>query len=652
MPGAKKAGACDPNEQMQVTIVLRERQPKSQHPSVADLVASGERISRTEYEARYGADPQDIKTVEAFAKAHGLPVKQTNPFARSVSLDGTAGAFAEAFQVELSMYEIPGGSYRGRTGALSIPSELHGVVVSVHGLDNRPQATTHFRVAAASAAASTSYTALQVAKAYNFPTSGNGQGQTIGIIELGGGFTQSDLNTYFGSLSISPAPSVTAVSVDGAKNQPTGDTSGPDTEVMLDIEVAGAIAPGAKIVVYFAPNTDAGFLDGINQAVTDKTNQPAVISISWGGAESTWTAQSLQSYNTALQAASAVGVTVCVACGDDGSTDGVTDGLDHVDFPASSPYSLACGGTSLTISGGSIASEVVWNDLPSDGATGGGVSATFPLPSWQTSANVPPSVNPGNFVGRGMPDVAGDADPSTGYEVQVDGSQFTVGGTSAVAPLWAGLLTLLNQALGKSVGYLNPGLYQSIHSASNAFRDITSGRAVDGEAPMARRSCRPCLPLRRSTLRPPQILNRNRSRLQSRSRSRPQSRSRSRPQSQSRNRSQLQSQSRNRSRPQSRSRSQNRLQSQSRNRSQLQSQSRNRSQLQSQSRNRSRPQSRSRSQNRLQSQSRNRSQLQSQSQNRSRLQSQSRNRKDSIVNKVAKRRVDERSPKALTEQLE
>jgi kumamolisin len=482
MPGAKKAGACDPNEQMQVTIVLRERQPKSQHPSVADLVASGERISRTEYEARYGADPQDIKTVEAFAKAHGLPVKQTNPFARSVSLDGTAGAFAEAFQVELSMYEIPGGSYRGRTGALSIPSELHGVVVSVHGLDNRPQATTHFRVAAASAAASTSYTALQVAKAYNFPTSGNGQGQTIGIIELGGGFTQSDLNTYFGSLSISPAPSVTAVSVDGAKNQPTGDTSGPDTEVMLDIEVAGAIAPGAKIVVYFAPNTDAGFLDGINQAVTDKTNQPAVISISWGGAESTWTAQSLQSYNTALQAASAVGVTVCVACGDDGSTDGVTDGLDHVDFPASSPYSLACGGTSLTISGGSIASEVVWNDLPSDGATGGGVSATFPLPSWQTSANVPPSVNPGNFVGRGMPDVAGDADPSTGYEVQVDGSQFTVGGTSAVAPLWAGLLTLLNQALGKSVGYLNPGLYQSIHSASNAFRDITSGNNGDYKA--------------------------------------------------------------------------------------------------------------------------------------------------------------------------
>ena len=168
---------------------------------------------------------------------------------------------------------------------------------------------------------------------------------------MGGGYTQSDLNSYFSALGISPAPSVSAVSVDGGQNKPTGSTNGPDAEVMLDIEVAGAVAPGAKIVVYFAPNTDSGFLDAINQAVGDKQNNPSVISISWGGPESTWTAQSLQSYNSALQAASAVGVTVCVAAGDDGSTDGVTDGLQHVDFPASSPYALACGGTHLVGSG-------------------------------------------------------------------------------------------------------------------------------------------------------------------------------------------------------------------------------------------------------------------------------------------------------------
>ena len=178
---------------------------------------------------------------------------------------------------------------------------------------------------------------------------------------------------------------------------------------MLDIEVSGAIAPGANIVVYFAPNTDAGFLDGINQAVIDTVNKPSVISISWGGPESTWTAQSLQSYNSALQSASAVGVTVCVACGDNGSTDGVSDGQDHVDFPASSPYSLACGGTSLKISAGKVSSEVVWNDLSTgEGATGGGVSATFPIPTWQANVSVPST----GFAGRGLPDVAGDADPT------------------------------------------------------------------------------------------------------------------------------------------------------------------------------------------------------------------------------------------------
>src|SRR5208337_4339654 len=354
------------------------------------------------------------------------------------------------------------------------------IVQSVHGLDSRPQAQTHFRIAQANPlAAAVSYTALQVAKAYSFPTGLNGTGETIGIIELGGGFTQSDLDTYFSRLNISPTPSVVAVSVDGAQNQPTGDTNGPDTEVMLDIEVAGAVAPGANIVVYFAPNTDAGFLDAINQAALDKVHNPSVISISWGGPESSWTGQSLQSYNSALQAAAALGVTVCAAAGDNGSTDGLTDGLAHVDFPSSSPYALACGGTSLSLSGSSISSEVVWNDLPNGGATGGGISDTFPLPTWQANANVPPSNNPGNFKGRGLPDVSGDADPATGYEVQVDGSSFTVGGTSAVAPLWAGLIALFNQSLGTPVGYLNPNLYQSSATQTGTFHDITSGNNGD-----------------------------------------------------------------------------------------------------------------------------------------------------------------------------
>jgi kumamolisin len=483
MPGSTKSGPCDPTESVQVTVVLRSRPLGRNEKPLGELVASGERLTRSEYEARYGADPEDVRRVEAFAHAHSLAVSSVNLSAKTLKLTGTAAACSKAFQVDLAQYQGPQVAYRGRTGPVYIPDSLEGVIVSVHGLDNRPQAQPRFRLApsvpsteaSAEASTSVSYTPLQVEELYDFPASGNGQGETIGIIELGGGYAQSDLESYFSALGISPAPSVTAVSVDGAQNQPTGDTSGPDAEVMLDIEVAGSVAPGAKIAVYFAPNTDSGFLDAINQAVGDKQNNPSVISISWGGAESTWTSQSLQSYNSALEAAAAVGISICIAAGDDGSTDGVTDGLQHVDFPASSPYALACGGTHLIGSGSTITDEVVWNDLPDGGATGGGVSATFPLPSWQAGAHVPPSVNPGNFVGRGLPDVAGDADPETGYQVEVDGANIVVGGTSAVAPLWAGLIACFNSSLKTSVGYLNPTLYQQVAAVAGTFHDITSG---------------------------------------------------------------------------------------------------------------------------------------------------------------------------------
>ncbi len=474
MPNASKSGAVDPNELMHVTVVLRPRSGGKKQPSLEKLIAKDERLTREEYQARYGADPADVAQVAAFASQHGLTVAQVNSAARTILLTGRAADFSQAFQVQFEQCEYKGRMFRQRTGAVNIPSDLSGVVVSVHGLDNRPQAQAHFRLAQANPhATSTSYTPLQIAKGYSFP-SGNGAGQTIAIIELGGGYTQADLQNYFTSLKLS-MPTVIAVSVDGAQNDPTGDPNGPDTEVALDIEVAGAVAPGATIVVYFAPNSDAGFLDAINAAAMDNVHKPSVISISWGGPESSWTAQSLQTYNSALQAAATLGVTVCVACGDNGSSDGVTDGKYHVDFPSSSPYSLACGGTSLQLSGSNISSEVVWNGGASGGATGGGVSDTFPLPSYQSKAKVPPSANKGKFKGRGVPDIAGDADPATGYQVTSDGSSFTVGGTSAVAPLWAGLVALLNQGLSKPVGFLNTSLYQTVAAKKGTFRDITSG---------------------------------------------------------------------------------------------------------------------------------------------------------------------------------
>jgi kumamolisin len=312
-----------------------------------------------------------------------------------------------------------------------------------------------------------------VARLYDFPAGATGAGQCIAIVELGGGYSKADLDTYFQGLGLA-TPATVAVSVDGAHNSPDGNPGGPDGEVMLDIEVAGAVAPGARIAVYFAPNTERGFLDAVSTAIHDGVRRPSTVSISWGGPESTWTQQALTALDTALQDAAALGVTVFCASGDAGSGDGAGDSLAHTDFPASSPHVLACGGTRLTAGPGGIAAEVVWNDGPAGGATGGGISDAFDVPAWQSGASVPPSANPGGRRGRGVPDVSGDADPQTGYRVLVDGRATVVGGTSAVAPLWAGLVALLNERLGRPVGFLNPALYGAVQAAGG-FRDITEG---------------------------------------------------------------------------------------------------------------------------------------------------------------------------------
>jgi len=243
--------------------------------------------------------------------------------------------------------------------------------------------------------------------------------------------------------------------------------------------VVGAIAPGARIAVYFAPNTDAGFLNAVTQAIHDTTNKPSVISISWGSAESNWTGQAMRAMDDAFQAAATLGVTICAASGDNGSSDGVTDGSDHVDFPASSPYVLACGGTSLRASNSSITSEVVWNDGAQGGSGGGGVSGFFPLPTWQSGLRTTGADGATTPLSkRGVPDVSGDADPETGYDVRIDGTNTVIGGTSAVAPLWAGLLARINQLTGKPAGYIQPRLYQN----PQVFRDITQGNNGDFSA--------------------------------------------------------------------------------------------------------------------------------------------------------------------------
>jgi kumamolisin len=477
MSGARIVSPADPAEQLQVTVVVRRRAREDFERRVAAL-ASGARqgsyLTRAQFAELYGADPADLAAVRAFATAHGLTVALEHAARRTLLLSGSVAQFSKAFTVELHRMAHPGGSYRGRTGAVQLPAELGGIVEAVLGLDDRPQAKTHFRLRTAGeerrrhkAQAAVSYQPPQVASLYAFPA-GTGQGQCVGLIELGGGFVASDLDTYFSGLNITP-PKVTAVSVDQATNSPTGSADGPDGEVMLDIEMVGSIAPQTAIAVYFAPNTDAGFLDAITSAIHDTGNQPAVISISWGGAESTWTAQAMTAMDEAFQAALTLGITVCIASGDNGSSDGVSSG-EHVDFPASSPHVLACGGTSMR-GAKTIASEVVWNDGGSGGASGGGVSSFFALPSWQAGLQADASGKSSALTMRGVPDVAGDADPDTGYEVRIDGTDTVIGGTSAVAPLWAALIARINQTSGKSAGFINSQLYQN----PQTLRDITQG---------------------------------------------------------------------------------------------------------------------------------------------------------------------------------
>jgi len=483
LEGAREIGPANPAETVDVTIRLRSRAGKEPIVNADEFkkpIEERATLSRKDFEQQHGADADSMARVESFARQHKLTVKEESSARRTIILSGTVAAVNEAFGVELKEYEHPSGRYRGRTGSVQLPAELHDVVEGVFGLDNRPQAKPHFRrrrgpAGARAETVSLSYTPVQVAALYDFPTGVDGTGECIALIELGGGYNVADLSNYWGQLKLSETPTVSAVSVGNGSNDPTGDPSGPDGEVMLDIEIAGAIAPGAKIVVYFAENTDAGFLNAITTAVHDSTNNPSVVSISWGGPESSWTQQAMTSMDEAFQSAAAMGVSVCVAAGDDGSTDGVTDGLNHVDFPASSPNVLACGGTQLVASGNTVTSETVWNELASnEGATGGGISDFFPLPSWQSGAGVPPSANPNQNVGRGVPDVAGDADPTTGYVTLVDGNPDVIGGTSAVAPLWAGLIALINESIGKPAGFINPLLYQAANTARD-LNDITSG---------------------------------------------------------------------------------------------------------------------------------------------------------------------------------
>jgi len=502
--GARRVADIAPDEAIHLSIIVRRKPGGLDNALRAATAAHTEPMSerRRRLAAEAGADQADLDRVTQYVTGAGMNVQSADAATRTIQVTATAAQASAAFGVSLGRYQTDGFSYRGREGTVHLPADLVDVVEAVLGLDNRPQARTHLRrgqpisdrelpgpatgavsllpaITASEAAAPSPRPSpqpmwtKQVASLYDFPSDLDGSGQTIAIIELGGGFRPEELATYFQRAAV-PAPVVESVAVGGGTNNPGVDENA-DGEVMLDIEVSGTVAHGAKIAVYFGTASDRGFHDVLSAAVHDTERSPSVISISWGGPEDAWTAQSHRAFDDLLIDAASLGITVLAAAGDHGAGDGVTQGNGRafVDYPASSEYMIGCGGTTLFNDNGQPG-EVVWND--GDGwATGGGISDVYKVPRWQ-DVTLPANVNGTGQPGRGVPDVAGNADNASGYIVLFDGHWEPVGGTSAVAPLYAGLVALINQALGQPVQALPQKLYgMSAAEKASVFRDITAG---------------------------------------------------------------------------------------------------------------------------------------------------------------------------------
>jgi kumamolisin len=486
LPGSRAAGAVDPKQVASLTIGTRARNDFARlEQEVLALyqkpLKDRQYFTRADLTQRFGARTEDFDAIERLAQKHSLVVSHRDAARRSIVLTGRLSDLLNAFKADVHLFHHATGTYRGRQGEIYIPKELDGVITAILGFDTRPKHKSpgrHRGFNADGPGPENGKVATDFAERYNFPTESagttlDGTGQCIAIIELGGGFNTSDLEVFFQEAGVA-LPTVTAVSVDHAENAPTLDGAD-DGEVMLDIEVAGAVAPGAKLAVYFAPNQGSGFYNAINAAVHDAERNPAVIAISWGGPEVQGDAQGMRAFHEVFVEAAALGITVCVASGDHGTADlnGFDwDGQIHVDHPAVDPFVLACGGTQIDAHD----KDIVWNDntpfsnKPGGGgwASGGGISLLVPVPPYQEGAHLPMSVV-NNKPGRGVPDIAMSA---TQYFTRVHGQDGPSGGTSAVAPLMASLVVLLNQAKGKNIGFLNPFLYSH---AATVMKDVTAG---------------------------------------------------------------------------------------------------------------------------------------------------------------------------------
>jgi kumamolisin len=466
----------DLSEAVRLVLLLRRRR---EIPS--GLVTGAQTLTCRALSADYGADPADIALTKTVMSASGLEVISADAALRRVVVEAALSTVLDVFDTEVAHVEendpIDGVPHNYRTHAeLYIPTELEGVVVGVFGLDTRPKAAPMFRSLAGQPRIV--YTPPELGRLYDFPATTTGSGQTLAIITITGGYRQQDLDAYFAQLGLA-VPAIRTVRIRGTDNNPGPLDEPPspaDIEAALDVEIAGSLVPAAQLVNYFTPNTDAGILEALQAAVYANPT-PTAISLSWGSDEQSYSAQFISALEDLFMDAAALGIAVCVASGDAGSGNAENDGGSHVNYPASSPHVLAVGGTTLIADPmtNTIHSETVWN-TGSQQATGGGVSNIFELPAWQAQARVPTRYGTSQD-GRGVPDVAANADAMTGYQVLLQGKMAVVGGTSAATPLWAALACRLAEALQRPLGLLSPAIYAGLvpGKVTAGFRDIQVG---------------------------------------------------------------------------------------------------------------------------------------------------------------------------------
>jgi kumamolisin len=504
LPGSKRGkdlqatpvGNVDPNERIDVTITLAG--PKLPGPN--DFV--GQTITRAEFQRNFGAKKEDADRVARSLKRFGLKVDSVSLETRSMRVSGKVSAMSKAFRVKLAiMRSSRQNDYRGRTGSLSIPVELKGIVTGVFGLDERRM--THDRAKKQPiAGAAGPWSPDDIEQRYKFPP-GDGTGQTIAIAEFGGGYFSSDVAAYCNKFKRN-VPAVTAVSVDAPAYTlqqilalPSNERSEQldlSIEVMMDVEIVAGLCPAANISVYFSTFDQQGWVNLLNAVITSR---PVSLSVSWGMAEDDpgWSSNAITEINGRLNALRLLGVTTCVSSGDDGAGDLLSDHNAHVDFPASSPFVLSVGGTMLKNSGG-LLKEVAWNDPPGQryignkptggGSVGGGVSTVFNRPTWQSISVT--SLNSGSIDGRVVPDVAALAG-SPLYDLFFASNPAPNGGTSASAPVWASLVARVNAALPSTQQqrFTTPLLYQNSGTGDPIGKvvsvDITSGNNVSSPDP-------------------------------------------------------------------------------------------------------------------------------------------------------------------------